>query len=74
VLRATPDNETTAGAKARKNEPRLSKDGKWRSFPKFPGLLQYVASGTYFGKLKGNGKQIRRSLTADSSGLGHGVA
>lgn len=61
----TPDNETTAGAKTRKNEPRLSKDGKWRSFPKVPGLLQYVASGSYFGKLKVNGKQIRRSLGTD---------
>lgn len=61
----TPENETTPGAKARKNEPRRSKDGKWRSFPKVHGLLQYVASGMYFGKLKVNGKQIRRSLKTD---------
>lgn len=62
----TPDNETTAGAKARKNKAeRLSKDGKWCSFPKVPGLLQYVASGAYFGKLKVNGKQIRQSLKTD---------
>lgn len=62
----TPDNETTTGAKARKNHAeRRSKDGKWRSFPKVPGLLQYVASGAYFGKLKVQGKQIRRSLKTD---------
>lgn len=62
----TPDNQTTAGAKARKQKTeRLSKDGKWRSFPKVPGLLQYVASGAYFGKVKIQGKQIRQSLKTD---------
>jgi len=40
----------------------LSKDGKWRSFPKVPHLLQYVISGNYFGKVKINGKTIRQSL------------
>ena len=46
----------------RKREEHLSVDGKWRSFPKVPHLLQYVASGNYFGKVKINGKKIRRSL------------
>jgi len=32
--------------KAKRN-PHLPKDGKWRSFPKVPNLLQYVISGTY---------------------------
>jgi len=40
----------------------LSTDGKWRSFPKVPHLLQYVISGNYFGKVKIQGKTIRQSL------------
>jgi integrase len=46
----------------RKREEHLSGDGKWRSFPKVPHLLQYVISGNYFGKVKINGKTIRQSL------------
>jgi integrase len=46
----------------RKREERLSDDGKWRSFPKVPHLLQYVISGNYFGKVKINGKTTRQSL------------
>jgi hypothetical protein len=49
----------------RKREDHLSKNGKWRSFPKVPHLLQYVISGTYFGKVKINGKKIRQSLRTD---------
>jgi hypothetical protein len=41
---------------SRKREEHLSSDGKWRSFPKVPHLLQYVISGNYFGKVKINGK------------------
>ena len=41
---------------------KLSKDGKWRSFPKVPHLLQYLSSGQYFGRTKVNGKVICRSL------------
>ena len=41
---------------------RLSPDGKWRSFPKVPNLLQYVSTGLYFARLKVNGKLIRRGL------------
>ena len=40
----------------------MSNNGKWRSFPKVPHLLQYVISGNYFGKVKINGKSIRKSL------------
>jgi len=40
----------------------LSNNGKWRSFPKVPHLLQYVISGNYFGKVKINGESIRKSL------------
>ena len=46
----------------RKREEHLSKDGKWRPFPKVPHLLQYVISGNYFGKVKINGKTVRQSL------------
>jgi integrase len=45
-----------------KNKSRLSKDGKWCSFPKVPNLLQYTSSGTYFARVKINGKIIRQSL------------
>lgn len=43
----------------------LSKDGKWRSFPKIPCLLQYVSTGTYYARIKRNGKIIRHSLKTD---------
>jgi hypothetical protein len=46
----------------RKREGHLSKDGKWRSFPKVPNLLQYVGSGNYYGRIKVRGKLIRESL------------
>lgn len=40
----------------------MSKDGKWRSFPKVPHLLQYVSNGNYYGRIKVGGKLIRESL------------
>jgi integrase len=46
----------------RKREDRLAKDGKWRSFPKVPHLLQYVSNGNYYGRIKVRGKLIRESL------------
>ena len=39
-----------------------SKDGKWRSFPRSPNLLQYVSTGTYYARIKVRGKLIRQSL------------
>jgi integrase len=58
---------TTGGNSIRKTNrsERLSPDGLWRSFPKVPGLLQYVKSGTFYGRLKVSGKLIRRSLHKD---------
>lgn len=47
---------------SRKREEHLSKDGKWRSFPKVPHLLQYVISGNCFGKVKINGRTVRQRL------------
>jgi integrase len=43
----------------------LSSDGKWRSFPKVPNLLQYVKTGAYFGRVKIDGKVFRTSLETD---------
>jgi integrase len=40
----------------------LSKDGRWRVFPKVPNLLQYVSTSTYFARVKVNGKIVRQSL------------
>ncbi len=57
-MQSLPDSKT----RPRKREDRLSKNGKWRSFPKVPHLLQYVISGNYFGKVKINGRKIRQSL------------
>jgi len=49
-------------ADTRKREEHLSNDGKWRSFPKVPHLLQYVSNGNYYGRIKVGGKIIRESL------------
>ncbi len=43
-------------------ETHLSPDGKWRSFPKVPNLVQYVVTGMYFGRVKVKGKIFRESL------------
>jgi integrase len=48
-----------------KQDERLSPDGKWRSFPKVPNLLQYVSTGIYFARQKVQGKLIRRGLDTD---------
>jgi integrase len=63
----TPATDTTAGAKSPKTnrDAHLSKDGKWRSFPKVPGLLQYASTGTYFARTKVKGKLFRQSLETD---------
>jgi integrase len=44
------------------NEANLSPDGKWKSFPRTPNLLQYAPSGVFFGRIKIGGKVCRRSL------------
>ena len=46
----------------RKRDEHLSTDGKWRSFPRVPHLLQYVSNDNYYGRIKLNGKVIRESL------------
>ena len=57
-MNSTPTTPKTPHA----TPPRLSKDAKWRSFPKVPHLLQYVGSGTYYARVKIGGKIIRESL------------
>ena len=61
-------NTTTPGAKSvpkTKRDANLSKDGKWRSFPKVPNLLQYVIAGTYYARCKVKDKPVRASLETD---------
>jgi hypothetical protein len=52
--------------KPEKSKDRLSKDKKWRSFSKAPGLLQYVSTGVYFARVKLDGKLFRKSLETTS--------
>ena len=40
-------------------------DGKWRSFPTVPNLLQYVSFYNYYGRINVSGKTIRESLNTD---------
>jgi integrase len=60
----TQINDTNWDVKTPKNsrQPNLSPDGKWRSFPKVPNLLQYVNTGTFYGRVKVDGKLYRESL------------
>ncbi len=46
-------------------EANLSPDGKWRTFPKVPNLVQYVSTSTYYGRVKIDGKVFRESLGTD---------
>ncbi len=39
-----------------------SRDGEWRSFPKVPNLLQFVSTGTFYRRMKVEGKLYRESL------------
>jgi len=60
----TEKSDTKRDTKARKSnrDERLSPDGKWRSFPKVPNLLQYVSTGVYYGRVKVNGKILKKVL------------
>src|SRR5438270_8222491 len=50
----------------RLRDANLCPDGKWKSFAKVPNLLQYVSTGTYFARVKVNGKLVRQSLETDT--------
>ena len=58
-----PDVQNQAANQKRTKS--LSKDGKWRSFPKVPNLLQYVGSEKYYARTKVNGKLFRQSFNTD---------
>lgn len=64
-MTTTFDTKPDTKPKRNRNES-LSPDGKWRSFPKVPNLLQYVSTGVYFARTKVNGKLIRRSIKVNT--------
>ena len=53
---------TCAGGSRKKSAVRISKDGKWRSFPRVPHWWQYVNSETCFARVKIRGRIVRESL------------
>jgi hypothetical protein len=57
--------ESTSTPSDNKRAATPSKDGSWRSFSKVPNLLQYVSTGTYYARVKVNGKTFRQSLKTD---------
>ena len=67
VLMTTLATDMVQGIKPAKTprDANTSPDGKWRSFPKVPNLLQYVNTGVYFGRVKIEGKIFRESLKTD---------
>jgi integrase len=65
VMKATTANNESDIKPAKTREHKLSPDGKWRSFPKVPNLVQYVTTGVYFGRVKIEGKIFRESLGTD---------
>jgi hypothetical protein len=54
-------NQNVSNQASKKRDDHLSKDGKWRSFPKVPNLLHYVHNDNYYGRIKVGGKIIRES-------------
>jgi hypothetical protein len=66
--------QAPAAMRETKRAARISKDGKWRSFVKFPNLLQYINTQTYYARIKVSGKLIRQSLNTDVWSKYGGVA
>ncbi len=54
-----------ASKSGRRHASRISPDGKWKSFPKSPNLLQYISTGMYDARVKAGGKLVRRKLRTD---------
>jgi integrase len=65
-MTTTFDTNRDTKPKRNNRSEHLSPDGKWRSFPKVPNLLQYVSTGLYFARVKVQGKTIRRSIKAST--------
>jgi len=63
-----PSTSTTmAVAKSANRKPtRESKDGKWKTFPQVPGLMQYVPSGKFFARVKVRNDRGKESVTRHS--------
>jgi integrase len=62
-MTTTKDTKQDTKPKSKRAES-LSPDGKWRSFPKVPTLLQYVTTGAYYARVRVAGKLIRRTIEA----------
>jgi hypothetical protein len=58
----TPATKAVAKTTKDLRDLNLLMDGKWRSFPKVPNLLQYVGTGTFYGRATVDGKIYRESL------------
>jgi len=73
LMTNSSDTETAVANSSRKlpakQESSISNDGKWRTFKKHAGLMQYVPSGIYFARVKvkngRNGIVKRASLETD---------
>jgi integrase len=64
----TPNDTTTAVRESDRKQASLtttSKDGRWRTFVKHAGLMQFIPSGTYYARCKVRGKSIRATLETD---------
>lgn len=66
-MKATPSDTTTTGATgiAKRPHTTTSKDGRWRTFHKHAGLMQFIPAGTYYARCKVRGKAIRASLRTE---------
>jgi len=62
ISMSTTTEHTPTMGKRINTASHLSKDGRWRSFPRVPHLLQYLNSGSYFARIKIKGKIIREGL------------
>src|SRR5208283_4618634 len=56
-----PAMTTPSDIVAKKQPPGAKPKSPWQKTP-YPNLIRYVPSGTYFGRVKVDGKLIRRSL------------
>lgn len=64
-MQTTPTDTTTAGATSipkTAGQTTTSKNGRWRTFHKHCGLMQFIRSGTYYARAKTHGKSVRISL------------
>lgn len=65
VMTNITDTKMADAKSGEQKHTTLSKDGKWKTFHKHAGLMQYVPSGMYFGRAKVQGVVKRVSLETD---------